>query len=58
MDPLNVIARSHDLALWGGVVNCQPDHLHICVRKPEQATTSSGMDGEQGAAADAEKPRR
>jgi uncharacterized protein len=27
MDPLNVIARSHDLALWGRVLDYQPDHL-------------------------------
>ena len=27
MDPLNVIARSHDLALWGRVLEYQPDHL-------------------------------
>jgi uncharacterized protein YcaQ len=28
MDPLNVMARSHDLALWGRVLDYQPDHLH------------------------------
>jgi uncharacterized protein len=27
MDPLSVIARSHDLALWGRVLDYQPDHL-------------------------------
>jgi uncharacterized protein YcaQ len=27
MDPLNVIARSHDLALWSRVLDYQPDHL-------------------------------
>jgi uncharacterized protein YcaQ len=27
MDPLNVVARSHDLALWGRVLDYQPDHL-------------------------------
>jgi uncharacterized protein len=27
MDPLNVLARSHDLALWGRVLDYQPDHL-------------------------------
>jgi uncharacterized protein len=27
MDPLNVIARSHDLALWGRVLDYQRDHL-------------------------------
>ncbi|HSF30520.1 MAG TPA: crosslink repair DNA glycosylase YcaQ family protein [Candidatus Tectomicrobia bacterium] len=27
MDPLNVIARSHDLALWGRVLDYQSDHL-------------------------------
>jgi uncharacterized protein YcaQ len=27
MDPLNMIARSHDLALWGRVLDYQPDHL-------------------------------
>jgi uncharacterized protein YcaQ len=27
MDPLNVIARSHDLALWGRVVDYQPEDL-------------------------------
>jgi uncharacterized protein YcaQ len=28
MDPLNVMARSHDLALWGRVLHYQPEHLH------------------------------
>jgi len=27
MDPLNVIARSHDLALWGRVLDYRPDHM-------------------------------
>ena len=27
MDPLNVVARSHDLALWGRVVDYSPDDL-------------------------------
>lgn len=27
MDPLNVIARSHDLALWGRVLDYRPEHL-------------------------------
>jgi hypothetical protein len=27
MDPLNIIARSHDLALWGRVLDYQRDHL-------------------------------
>lgn len=28
MDPLNVIARSHDLALWARVLDYQPEHLN------------------------------
>ena len=27
MDPLNVVARSHDLALWGRVLDYRPEHL-------------------------------
>lgn len=27
MDPLNVVARSHDLVLWGRVADYQPEHL-------------------------------
>jgi uncharacterized protein YcaQ len=28
MDPLTVVARSHDIALWGRVLDYQPEHLH------------------------------
>ena len=28
MDPLNVVARSHDLVLWGRVIDYEPGHLH------------------------------
>jgi len=28
LDPLNVVARSHDLALWGRVVDYRPEHLY------------------------------
>lgn len=28
LDPLNVIARSHDIALWGRVLDYRPEHLH------------------------------
>ena len=36
MNPLNVIARSHDLALWGRVVNYQPDHLETLMYRDRQ----------------------
>jgi uncharacterized protein YcaQ len=29
MDPLTVVARSHDIALWGRVVDYRPDHLDL-----------------------------
>lgn len=28
LDPLNVIARSHDIALWGRVLDYRPEHLY------------------------------
>lgn len=28
IDPLNVVARSHDIVLWGRVVDYKPEHLH------------------------------
>jgi uncharacterized protein YcaQ len=28
LDPLNVIARSHDIALWGRVLDYSPEHLY------------------------------
>jgi hypothetical protein len=31
MDPLNVAARSHDIALWGRVLNYRPEYLHTAL---------------------------
>jgi len=36
MDPLNVIARSHDLVLWGRVLDYQPDYLEALMYRDRE----------------------
>ncbi len=36
LDPLNVVARSHDIALWGRVLDYQPDYLYQAAYEKRQ----------------------
>jgi uncharacterized protein len=41
-DPLNVVGRSHDLALWGRIVGYQTEHLEDALYKTRTAFETAG----------------